>query len=195
MANTCFTTYAVTGPREALTRLQGDLKATSDPRGGWHENRPWIGNFLQAIGHDPDKELDNYGTLDKGCIRFRDGEEVLEFIVESSWSRCECLDTIIAEHYGVQVWFLEEEFSEDVFNTNDSGRRYFPEYIAIDVMEDDGELEYHDEPGARKRLRELFSSDDDFRDIDFDKAPLDVLVDAVYQSDRDINMHVATTID
>lgn len=188
MANTCFTSYAVTGPEAGLKRLMRDLKDRSGvpPEGPPPE---WVGHFLRRTGHDPEKELDRFGEIVGYTVRL--GEDgILWFDIESGWSRCECLEEILRKEYGVEVWFLEEELGCDVFCTNDAARRFFPQFIAIDDMDGEG-LDYYDEADARAKLRELFG---DSSGIDYDNDSLEELADAVFrQEEREVSMHIAQT--
>lgn len=156
MANICTTCYAAIGDKDAIARLKTDLLATTDPENP--ENRqPWLGHYIKSIGLDPDKDLDRCGWLNLWTMQQKvdvspDGTR-LDFIIESKWGRCECLESILPSRYGVELYYMEEELGCDVFNTNDATHTVFPEYVIVDS--DAYGMEYYTEDQARSAIKAL----------------------------------------
>lgn len=188
MANCCITQYAVTGPRESLTRLKEDLLKTKDPH--HPENRaPWIGYFLKEIGLDPSGVLDRCGWIQQFSISLSEDGTRLDFDVESKWARCECLETILPEHYhGISVWFLEEELGCDIFSTNDGEHIYFPEYVIVDSDEDG--CEYFTPEAAVEKILSILEVRG-LKPGNAEAMPLEALAAFIFENLDDVWVHIA----
>jgi len=189
MANSCFTNYVVKGPKENVARLKETLLSIKDPENP-SDMDPWAGYFLQAIGKDPNRDLDNCGWIpnyESAYTLSEDGTE-LRFWVESKWTRIECLETVVAEVFDVTVWFMEEELGCDVFCTNDTDHTVFPQYVILDGNE--AEMDYYTPDEARKEVAAILERENLLPE-GYDKMTIEEIGEYVYGHLDDVWMHVA----
>lgn len=190
MANICITNYACKGSKENIESLKEALQAVRNPEdpGDW---MPWAGEFLKNLGYDPNETLDRCGWIHNGdgTITVSDDGTRLNFMTESKWARCECLERVLAEKFKVKVYFIEEELGCDIFCTNDTAHELFPEYIIIDSDEDG--MHYCTDDEARDLLKELIGDREETAGKVIVTMSLEEISRFLEENFDDIWMHVA----
>ena len=192
MANTCFTYYIIRGDKKEIARLKKDLMAIKDPEDP-NDREPWAGFFLEFLGENPEGQDCRGGipNQDDDLEITEDGTE-LHFTTESKWRRMTCLEQAIQEHYGVAVWYLEEECGNEVFVTNDEEHVVFPKYVIVDGEDLERDDYYFTPEDARTYLSEILEGDGK-KPEGYDTMTLQQIADYFYQKYDDIRVYIFET--
>lgn len=137
MANTCFTTYKVTGKKKDVTKLfktikRLDSRKTPLVKNGWYDPKLWLGCLVKALGGDPNK------VYCRGTITFYQMEDdVLTLNTETAWAEMSETRHFIESCFpGMKIYYIEEESGCEIFNTNDSEGIYFKDRYYLDGFDD-----------------------------------------------------------
>lgn len=130
MANWATTTYCIEGKREDLEELYNLCQAfikKERPVMQDGASEEWEDNIVLALG----EEIDNYYI--RGFIQeyeLMDG--VLTINASEAWGATD-FRHILRNHYpDMTIYYMVEEYGEDVFATNDAEGKYFPYHFSID---------------------------------------------------------------
>ena len=137
MANTCFTTYKVTGRRIDVKRLHRVIQRIEKRRtplvdNSWSHPNLLLGCLVKALGGDPEK------VYCRGEIAFYELEnDILTISTETAWGEMNETRHFIESCFdGMKIYYCEEECGNEVFNTNDAEGLFFPDRFYLDSEDD-----------------------------------------------------------
>lgn len=160
MPNWCFTSYALTGPKRSVKALYTRMKGIQDEGKYQLKNgfgKRWLGNLVHSFGRSW-KRVGCRG--DWMNLVYDEINNVLMFDTQTAWDRCHDVEGLIQSRYeNIDIYFISEEFGNDIFETNDEKGRFFPEQYAIDYQD---EFEFFTKDGFFERMREISGKDEAF---------------------------------
>jgi hypothetical protein len=137
MSNQCSTLYAVVGEEQELRELHRVMRELQDMREPRLENGfgpAWLGCLVDALGGDWQKTRCRGEWHD---LELADG--VLRFSTETAWSPCEEVMRFIQSRYPSTCFYYKaEEPGLQIFESNDTEGRFFPERYLVDMLAPDG---------------------------------------------------------
>lgn len=152
MPNWNTTDYTFFGHKENVKRLYDDLKRTVDID-RTKERKPftflgnsyWLGYIQKNILPDIKEELPARGEIsyiDEDIDCHDNGMATLKLSTETAWVACSELMDMIAEKYGLQLFYYSEEPGCEIFETNDTDGRFYSFRYVVDS--ENGGVEYYD---------------------------------------------------
>jgi len=137
MANTCFNSIRVSGPAEQISKLAAAL---TDIFRDKNRHTSMMRSLLTALGYDEaslgDVDLREDFQLADGPEPVKVENGVLFLSSESAWSFLNSTWALVRKALpGTEIWYLAEEYSCDVFVTNDRRRRFFTTKWFLDSEE------------------------------------------------------------
>lgn len=159
------TAYVIEGPQEDLKKIYDAIKNPSIQDDSSPE---WEGNVLNTLGiewvqeehhlNDNGEFENNGGYYVRGFI-FEDPQldETLSFSAEEAWGLTD-FRILLKKHFpDIKVYWVVEEAGSDVFATNDTEGKYFPERYYVDIWTDetDGIEYFSDNESALKYVSNM----------------------------------------
>lgn len=145
MANCCCNSIKVTGPEKDLKKLSKHICAVIDDAKKINiYNYPGMDDLLQALGYTPEqlKDIRRREWFNNDKPKIEDG--ILSLCTESAWSfQGEAWELVKKKYPKLDIYFQAEELGNDIFCTNDTTGKYFPERYLLDWNKDgNGEMEF-----------------------------------------------------
>lgn len=136
MSNTCFATYKVTGSKESVTKLHSTIKELDEKEkalvdNDWYNPNLWLGCLVKALGGEPDN------VNCRGYITsYKLDQDVLTLTTETAWvEMAETRHFLESCFPSMKIYFIEEEYGEEIFRTNDIDGRFFKDRYYLDASE------------------------------------------------------------
>lgn len=132
MPNWCYTDYVIEGEKkeiDALEKMMNELSAMEKPyvENGFGNN--WLGCIVEKLGGDW-RKIRCRGDWNE--LRKENG--TLRFNTETAWGSCNGVLNLICEHFpSLSYFFIAEEPGDELYITNDTDGKYFPERYYIDL--------------------------------------------------------------
>ena len=126
MPNWCMTSYVVEGSKHAINRIYDALENHDVQE---NSSSSWIGNVLIKLGIK--FEGARVRAFYRGGAEIYDGK--LKFVLEEAWCRQDFAELIERKFPSTTVYWIAEEGGCQIYETNDSKGKYFPERYWVDV--------------------------------------------------------------
>lgn len=133
MSNTCFTTYKVTGSKESVTKLHSTIKELDEKEkpladNDWYNPNLWLGCLVKVLGGEPDN------VNCRGYITsYKLDQDVLTITTETAWvEMAETRHFLESCFPSMKIYFIEEEYGEEIFRTNDAEGQFFKDRYYLD---------------------------------------------------------------
>ena len=139
MPNWCSVTYAcITKDEKEAKKLYNAIYSMDKSRNPLAESdfgKLWLGCFVKQLGGDEGK-IRCRGEITDYSIETINDEHIVKIHQETAWVEQEEVRFLIRRTFpSVEVLFIEEEPGCEVFCTNDSVGRFFPERYLLDGNE------------------------------------------------------------
>lgn len=139
MPNWCSVTYAcITKDEKEAKKLYNAIYSMDKSRNPLAESdfgKLWLGCFVKQLGGDEGKIRCRGEIMDYSIETIGD-EYIVKIYQETAWVEQEEVRFLIRRTFpSVEVLFIEEEPGGEVFCTNDSVGRFFPERYLLDGNE------------------------------------------------------------
>ena len=139
MPNWCSVTYAcITKDEKEAKKLYNAIYSMDKSRNPLAESdfgKLWLGCFVKQLGGDEGK-IRCRGEITDYSIETINDEHIVKIHQETAWVEQEEVRFLIRRTFpSVEVLFIEEEPGGEVFCTNDSVGRFFPERYLLDGNE------------------------------------------------------------
>lgn len=153
MPNWCFTSCYVTGNKKDVRDLYDTMKSLEDREQPLEPNgfgKTWLGNLIVALGGDWNEI---YCRGEWSDLRIDEYDNAVRFSIESAWSYPEeFFDYMHRRCPGIDIYFLAEEPSMDIYVTNDVEGFFYSVRYAISYKDDET---YYDDKQLQEFLRDL----------------------------------------
>ena len=139
MPNWCSVTYAcITKDEKEAKKLYNAIYSMDKSRNPLAESdfgKLWLGCFVKQLGGDEGK-IRCRGEITDYSIETINDEHIVKIHQETAWVEQEEVRFLIRRTFpSLEVLFIEEEPGGEVFCTNDSVGRFFPERYLLDGNE------------------------------------------------------------
>ena len=139
MPNWCSVTYAcITKDEKEAKKLYNAIYSMDKSRNPLAESdfgKLWLGCFFKQLGGDEGK-IRCRGEITDYSIETINDEHIVKIHQETAWVEQEEVRFLIRRTFpSLEVLFIEEEPGGEVFCTNDSVGRFFPERYLLDGNE------------------------------------------------------------
>lgn len=132
MPNWCDVTYKCVGDPKEVKSLYKVLQYINNRKTSILKNgfsKFWLGNLVHKLGYDW-KEYRCRGEITDFYL---DSDNVLTIAQNTAWCEQEGVRDAIEKAFpSIKVYYIEEEPGCDVYDTNDSSGKYFPERFYLD---------------------------------------------------------------
>ena len=131
MANMASVSYRIEGPRETLEKIYGAICIAMTDKEHWEEY-----TTCRHLGFT-EEELDGKRLGGEISEEPSLGENTLEFYAEERWGLQDFEELLRQKFPDIKVYWVVEECGCEVFCTNDSEGKYFPQRYWVDTAQDD----------------------------------------------------------
>ena len=129
MANVCITQWAVEGGSESLAAIKAAYENLSARTGG--RERPGLADFLTLLNIRIPKGTDLAACIVDCTLPDKPGE-ALTMTTEEDWDpKIEAM-MLLREPLNVTIYYNAEGFEDDIYLSNDTGRKHFKDAYALD---------------------------------------------------------------
>ena len=138
MPNWASTSYVIEGPKDTLETLKKAILDTKDNE----DSLKWEPDVMDTLGIVYEHMKNQYewpvslrGGILPDSVRL-ENDAVLRFSAEEAWGRSDLIEVLKASFSGLKIFFYVEEQNEEVYATNDTEGKYFPERYWVDTCFD-----------------------------------------------------------
>lgn len=166
MPNWCCTDYVIEGKKDTLDKIYEAIENHSVKEGS---SEDWEGNILETLG------IDYANHFIRGFIEDSNlDDDSISIYATEAWARTDFAELLLSKFQDIDVYWKAEEPGMDIYETNDSEGKYFPERYLVDILTPDDYIQEYfelkedvykyieDHTGCRtdKEIEEYNSKDD-----------------------------------
>jgi len=170
MANWASTSYAIEGSKSDLARvsnvINSFMKGNTKPVDA-NASKEWEGNIVKALGASDEQLKECYlrGFIEE----YELDEKALRINAEEAWGATDFRHVLGKLMPDLTIYYIVEEAGYEVFATNDTDGKYYPERYLVDAYVKDADFyEYFE---TKEQMKDFVSSligKEDFTDEDIE---------------------------
>lgn len=186
MANWASTSYAIEGSKSDLEKvfnaIDGFVKGKMKPVAENAANE-WEGNVLVALGATKEQVEESYlrGFIEEYELE----EKALRINAEEAWGATDFRHVLGKLMPDLTIYYIVEEAGYEVFATNDTDGKYYPERYLVDAYVKD--TDYYEYFETEKQMKSFVSSL--LEKEDFTEEDIEAWNEEHEDDDSHINVH------